>query len=415
MTDQTPLIEFVRVKKAFGTKVVLDEVSCSFYEGQITTIIGKSGVGKSVFLKHIVGLLEPDSGEIRVNGVPLHELDKESLRHFKRSISYMFQNNALFDSMTVYENIALPLVERRQLSKDQIVKKVKSRVDQLELSDVLDKYPSQISGGMQKRVALARALVTEPKVVLFDEPTAGLDPLRKNAVFSMVHHYQKAFGFTGIIVSHDIPDVFYISDRVAILDGGKIIFEGSPMELEQSSDPIVKLFIGGEMGLIDQLTGLLTRTEMEQRLPKEFALSRAKNQPLKVALFSVGNLEEIDEHVGHIASHKIFQCLANEITDYFGPEIIAGRCGPNDILVLFPLNGKAPEQDANIEGFAKRLKQKPFMKKDSYPNVCRDFHILFAMGQFEQEMSFDGLVAALKKGQREMASLKCGRVQEKKR
>lgn len=407
MKDRIPLIEFCEVSKSFGQKVVLDRASCAFYEGEIVTIIGKSGVGKSVFLKHIVGLLKPDAGEIKVRGVPFSKLDKDQFKAFRGSISYMFQSNALFDSMTIYENIALPLLEKRRHTRNEIDEKVRSKVEQLELSDVLDKYPSQISGGMQKRVALARALVTEPKVVLFDEPTAGLDPLRKNAVFSMVHHYQKTFGFTGIIVSHDIPDVFYISDRVAILDSGKIIFEGSPMELEQSTDPTVKLFIGGEMGLIDELTGLLTKTEMEQRLPKEFALSQAKGQPLRVALFSVGNLEEIDEHVGHIASHKIFQCLANEITTFFSSDIVAGRCGSSEILVVFPPNGWH-EGDGRWFEFSEKLRQKPFLKKDSYPTVCRDFYVKCARKEINRLTSFGELVTSLRENLVEIASLKCG-------
>ncbi|OCC15109.1 Methionine ABC transporter ATP-binding protein [Dissulfuribacter thermophilus] len=408
MAQKTPLIEFVDVKKAFGEKVVLDGVSCAFYEGEITTIIGKSGVGKSVFLKHIVGLLKPDSGQIRVRGVPLSKMDRESLKAFKKSISYMFQSNALFDSMTIYENIALPLVERRQLTKAQIDEKVRSKVEQLELGDVLSKYPSQISGGMQKRVALARALITDPKIVLFDEPTAGLDPLRKNAVFSMVHHYQKSFGFTGIIVSHDIPDVFYISDRVAILEGGKIIFQGSPMALEQSPDPTVKLFIGGEMGLIDELTGLLTRAEMEYRVRHEMVLREARGVPMKMGLFSVGNLEEIDEHVGHIASHKIFQCLAGELIEFFGKNVVAGRCGPSEILVLFPITGNK-FSEGFLKELSQRLKKKPFLQKNTYSRVCRDFNIRGAVREFRGKKSFEEIICNLRESLKDIAALRCNR------
>jgi len=406
MGSGKPFIEFVDVYKAFGEKVVLDGVSCTFYEGEITTIIGKSGVGKSVFLKHIIGLLRPDSGEIRVRGVPISGMDKKALKAFRSSISYMFQGNALFDSMTVYENIALPLEEKRVYDRAEIEKRVRSKAEQLELLDVLDKYPSQISGGMQKRVALARAVVTDPKAVLFDEPTAGLDPLRKNAVFSMVHQYQKAFGFTGIIVSHDIPDVFYISDRIAILDDGKIIFEGSPLLLEQSQDPAVRLFIGGEMGLIDQLTGLLTRAEMERRVQREAMSSNDRRGRARLALFSVGNMEEINRHVGHIASHKIFQCLAGEILDLFGRDVVAARISPGEILVLIPKGLEVPWEEV-LDVFSKRLRERPFLQKRSYLRACHNFRILGALGEFDSNQSMDNILKVLRERLSGIVSFEC--------
>ena len=143
----------------------------------------------------------------------------------------MFQGTALFDSMTVFENVALPLKERRLFSKTTITKKVREKLSQLDLNGVNNRYPAQISGGMKKRVALARALVTDPKIVLFDEPTTGLDPIRKNAAHSMILDYQKRFGFTGIVVSHEIPDIFFISDHMAMLDEGRIIFEGNSEDI----------------------------------------------------------------------------------------------------------------------------------------------------------------------------------------
>ena len=202
-----PLIEFKNVTKTFGDNTVLRNVDLSIYEGQITTIIGKSGVGKSVFLKHIIGLLTPDSGEVLFRGKQVSKMSREEHREMKRQFSYMFQNNALFDSLNIYENIALPLEERTKMQPDEIRRKVYQMMNDLELSkENFEKYPSQLSGGMQKRVALARALITDPKIVLFDEPTTGLDPIRKNAVLSMITHYQSKFGFTAVLVSHDIPD-----------------------------------------------------------------------------------------------------------------------------------------------------------------------------------------------------------------
>jgi len=203
-----PLIQLKNVTKRFGDRTILDKVNISIHEGETTTIIGKSGVGKSVTLKHIIGLLEPDEGEILFGDRRLNQMSRRERKAIKRQFSYMFQNNALFDSMTVFENIALPLVEKSSFSKEEIERRVLLKIDQLELSEVIHKYPTQISGGMQKRVALARALIIQPKIVLFDEPTTGLDPIRKNAVLGMIAHYQKRFGFTAVVVSHDIPDIF---------------------------------------------------------------------------------------------------------------------------------------------------------------------------------------------------------------
>ena len=220
-------------------------MNLSIFKGEITTVIGKSGVGKSVLLKHIIGLVEQDSGDILYMGKPLNEMDKEEKRSFKKKLSYMFQGTALFDSMTVHENIALPLREKTKLPKTEIKGQVQAMMEQLDLKKIDEKYPSQLSGGMKKRVALARALITNPDIVLFDEPTTGLDPIRKNDVHRMISDYQKHFGFTGVVVSHEIPDVFYISQRIAMLNNGKIIFEGKPEEFQRSSDPLITQFING--------------------------------------------------------------------------------------------------------------------------------------------------------------------------
>ncbi len=240
------LIRFHNVRKAFGPLVVLDGMNLSIERGMVTTIIGKSGVGKSVLLKHLVGLLAPDSGEILIEGKALSAMSRAELREFRRKVSYMFQNMALFDSMTVYQNIALPLEERTKLSRSQIQDDVMERIAALDLGNIAQRYPSQISGGMKKRVALARALITRPEVILFDEPTTGLDPIRKKHVHQMIAQYQQKFGFTAVIVSHDIPEVFEISQRVALLDQGRILFEGSSAEVMASGDARVQQFISGE-------------------------------------------------------------------------------------------------------------------------------------------------------------------------
>ena len=246
---ETPLIEFKDVYKAFDGNAVLKGVNLTILKGQVTAIIGKSGTGKSVLLKHIVGLLQPDSGQVLIDGQPLTGMDRIQQRQLKKRCSYMFQNNALFDSMTVYENIALPLVERDRLRGESVRQRVQTKMAQLDIVDIERKYPSQLSGGMKKRVAMARALITEPEIVLFDEPTTGLDPIRKKAAYRMITDYQQRFGFTGVLVSHDIPDIFFISHQIAMLDEGQIIFEGGCREIQASQDPVVKEFVGGMSGV----------------------------------------------------------------------------------------------------------------------------------------------------------------------
>lgn len=253
------LIEFRGVTKRFNDKTVLDRADLKIYENQITTIIGKSGSGKSVLLKHIVGLISPDQGTILFRGKPVNEMSKKEWDGCRLQISYMFQNNALFDSMTVFENIALPLRQATDLKKTEIEKRVMSRLEQMELSEVIHEYPSELSGGMQKRAALARALVTDPAIVLFDEPTTGQDPIRKNAILSMIAHYRKQFGFTAVLVSHDIPDVFFISDQVLFLWEGKIAFHGTYEELSRFKHPIMQEFKKSIEDLSNELPEPLSR------------------------------------------------------------------------------------------------------------------------------------------------------------
>src|SRR5512136_803735 len=233
----TPLIEFKDVTKRFGPQTVLERVNLQIYEGQVTTIVGLSGSGKSVLLKHIIGLMKPDEGAILFRGKPLSTMKIREMETFLSRISYMFQDNALFDSMTVHENIALPLLETTNLGKAEIDRRVMARIEQTELGEAAHRYPSELSGGMQKRVALARALVVDPQIVLFDEPTSGQDPLRRNSILGMIAQYQKKLGFTAILVSHEIPDVFFISNRVLALYDRKIVFQGTADELENFEHP----------------------------------------------------------------------------------------------------------------------------------------------------------------------------------
>ncbi len=219
------------LKKHFGEKQVLDGIDLNVDKASVTTVIGKSGIGKSVLLKCIASLVQADSGSVELSGKPIGKSRKRSGDGSEVSFSYMFQNNALFDSQTAAENIALPLLERTTLSSSEIRGRVDEMLSSLELLDSADRYPGELSGGMKKRVALARALITKPQLVLFDEPTTGLDPERKFSVFEMIADYRERFGFTALLVSHDIPEVFEISDKVAWLDAGKIQFSGPPSEL----------------------------------------------------------------------------------------------------------------------------------------------------------------------------------------
>ena len=210
--------------------------------GSVFTVLGPSGSGKSVFLKCLANIIQPDAGQIRFDGHQLTFGDRASQLEFRRRCSFLFQSNALFDSLTALENVALPLEQTTDLPNKVIRKRSMEALKQLEIDEYAGHYPAQLSGGMQKRLALARAIVTHPELVLFDEPTAGLDPLRRNAVFTMIAKYQRQFGFTALIVTHDVPEALVASDRVALLNQGRICFEGTPSEFSASEHPVVSDF-----------------------------------------------------------------------------------------------------------------------------------------------------------------------------
>ena len=231
------------LKKHFSDKRVLDGIDLNVAAASVTTIIGKSGIGKSVLLKCIANLLQPDAGTIELDGQAISQSRRTAQSDSGVSFSYMFQNNALFDSLTAFENVALPLREASKLNKAEIQERVDEMLAHLELSDSADRYPGELSGGMKKRVALGRALITKPQVVLFDEPTTGLDPERKFSVFEMIADYRERFGFTALLVSHDIPEVFEISDQVAGLDEEQIKFFGKPEDLNTDAQSALSGFL----------------------------------------------------------------------------------------------------------------------------------------------------------------------------
>ncbi len=233
------LLEVEDLHKAFDNRPVLKGVTLGVPRGSIFTVLGPSGAGKSVFLKCLADVVHPDAGRIRFDGRTLGPRDPRARKDFRRRCSFLFQSNALFDSLTALENVALPLEQTTALPDHEIRDRCLEALQQLEVEEFCSHYPSQLSGGMQKRLALARAIVTRPELVFFDEPTAGLDPLRRNAVFAMIAKYQRQFNFTAVIVTHDVVEALVTSDRVALLDKGRICFEGTSAEFSASAHPVV--------------------------------------------------------------------------------------------------------------------------------------------------------------------------------
>ena len=256
MTDDAPLLDIRSLRKQFGSRVVLRDVTLSVPRGRVLAIVGKSGTGKSVLLKCLAGVLAPDSGEVTFDGRPLGREDPAALAAFRRRCSYLFQGNALLDSLNAWENVALPLEQATLLPKPEIRARVSEALRRLELEGDALRYPSQMSGGMQKRLALARALVTRPELVLFDEPTAGLDPLRRNAVFTLIAQAQREFGFTAVVVTHDLPEALAACDQLAFLDEGHIRFSGAPSAFITATDPAVVAFRESTTALAETIAAL---------------------------------------------------------------------------------------------------------------------------------------------------------------
>lgn len=255
--DAPDLILTIRnLHKCFGSQVVLDGASLDVPRGSLVIVLGRSGVGKSVLLKCLADIVVPDSGEIIFDGRRLTADDAAARADFRRRCSFLFQSNALFDSLTALENVALPLEQTTNLPAKELIDRSMEALTQLDLQHYADRYPSQLSGGMQKRLALARAIVTKPELVLFDEPTAGLDPLRRNAVFAMIARYQRQFRFTALVVTHDVPEALLAGDRVALLDNGRMCFQGTPTEFASSTHPVVGDFRDSEGALESALNSI---------------------------------------------------------------------------------------------------------------------------------------------------------------
>jgi phospholipid/cholesterol/gamma-HCH transport system ATP-binding protein len=240
------VIKVSGLRKSFRGQPVLRGVDLEVPDGSITIIIGRSGEGKSVFLKHLLGLLHPDSGRIEVDGVDVTGLRGRAMDEVRKRYGVVFQGGALFDSMTCRENVAFPLREKLRLCNAAIAKRTDAALDQVGLSGVGDKYPEEVSGGMRKRVAIARALATEPEIIFFDEPTTGLDPVLVNTIHHLILDLHRRFRFTALMVSHEIPEIFEIADRVGMLHEGRILEVGPPAMIQASQNAIVRQFIRGE-------------------------------------------------------------------------------------------------------------------------------------------------------------------------
>ncbi len=408
----TPLIEFKDVTKRFGSRTVLERVNLQIYEGQVTTIIGLSGAGKSVLLKHIIGLIQPDEGTIFFRGKPLTKMKRNEMEANLARMSYMFQDNALFDSMTVYENIGLPLRETTNLGEAEIGRRVMARIEQTELRDSAQKYPSELSGGMQKRAALARALVTDPRIVLFDEPTSGQDPVRKNAILSMIAQYQRKFGFTAILVSHEIPDVYFISNRILALYDRAIVFQGTPEELETFDHPFKDEVIHSLEGLQEELTGLYSKRQFKVLYHAQLK-QKTLGETYSVVIFTLEALDAIITNLGHEAAQEAIRSMGVYIDKHFGA--IGGfstRRHTNEFITLLPYSDLT-EAESMLKDFVDDFREHGIQgiwaeaRKQAASGVCVEFAILVGIAQGQPIVEIDSVIDSAKHQQKEIARLRC--------
>ena len=241
------MIQIKGLRKSFGHQAVLRGVDLEIATGEIMVVIGRSGGGKSVLLRHLIGLVRPDAGGILVDGVDITRRRRSALDSIRENFGVVFQGGALFDSMSVFDNVAFPLREKSRLGAAEIEQRVNEKLAQVGLEGMPEKNPAEISGGMRKRVAIARALITEPQVVFLDEPTTGLDPILVNTIHHLIVDLHRRLRFTAVMVSHEIPEIFSIADRVAMLHDGVIVETGTPDAIQKSANPIVQQFIQGEI------------------------------------------------------------------------------------------------------------------------------------------------------------------------
>ncbi len=239
------MIEIINVSKTFDGHKVLDNLNLNIETGESTVIIGRSGCGKSVLLKHIIGLLKPDSGHVLIDGKDITRMDEKELSAVRMKFGMLFQGAALFDSLNILENVGFALIEHTNTPRAEIVKRVKESLALVGLKDIEYKKPSELSGGMRKRVGLARAIIVRPEIMLYDEPTTGVDPIMGDSVNDLIIKLHTKLNVTSIAVTHDMTSAYKIADRVAMLYNGKIIVDGTPDEIKNTKDPIIRQFITG--------------------------------------------------------------------------------------------------------------------------------------------------------------------------
>lgn len=239
------MIEIINLSKSFNDHKVLDDLNLTINSGETTVIIGRSGCGKSVLLKHIIGIMKPDSGQILINGKDVARMDEKELSGLRMKFGMLFQGAALFDSLSVMENIAFGMIEHTNASKAEILKRTKECLALVGLKDIEDKKPAELSGGMRKRVGLARAICIKPEMILYDEPTTGVDPIMGDAINDLIIELHNKLKVTSIAVTHDMTSAYKIADRIAMLYNGKIIAVGAPDEIKGTKDPIVRQFVTG--------------------------------------------------------------------------------------------------------------------------------------------------------------------------
>jgi phospholipid/cholesterol/gamma-HCH transport system ATP-binding protein len=240
---ERPMIEIVDLHKSFGEHQVLTGIDLSIPEGSTCVILGGSGSGKTVLMKHMIGLLKPDRGKVLIEGEDIVPFDQEGLELVRRKFGMVFQAAALFDSMTVYENVSFPLREHSRLSEAEIRETVRRKLAIVGLENIEEKYPADLSGGMRKRVGLARAIVLDPKIVLYDEPTTGLDPITTDYVDEMILEAKRKLAVTSVVISHDVASAFKVADNIAFLSRGTIVDQGPPARIRHSDHPDVRHFL----------------------------------------------------------------------------------------------------------------------------------------------------------------------------
>jgi phospholipid/cholesterol/gamma-HCH transport system ATP-binding protein len=246
-------IQLLDVRKAFGSRVILDGVSLEVGDGETVAVIGQSGAGKSVLLKTIVGLLEPDAGSVTVDGQEVGSLEREELYALRRKVGYVFQFAALFDSMSVFDNVAMGLRRIENMTNEEIAERVTDSLHRVDMDGFPERMPGQLSGGQRKRVGFARAIATRPKYLLYDEPTTGLDPVTTAVIDELILRMARDLGVAGIVITHDMKSAFRVANRIAMLYQGRIRFIGTPHEVETADDPIVRAFVDGRPDLMNEV------------------------------------------------------------------------------------------------------------------------------------------------------------------